>query len=223
MFRRFANRMEAGQQLAKALSGFSAKEDALVLALPRGGVPVAHEITMDLGLPLDVLLVRKIGVPGHEELAMGAIAEDDVCVLNQEVINRLGIQQSAIDAVINKEQGELSRRSMLYRGNRPMPKIKDSTIIVVDDGLATGATMKAAIKALRKIGAAHIVVAVPVGAQSTCEVLEELVDELICLFMSKPFFGIGYWYKEFSQTSDSEVQKLLSDMRYQMTAKNIVL
>lgn len=210
MFKRFKNRMQAGQQLAAALSGYSGNDKTMVLALPRGGVPVAHEVAAKLGLELDLWLVRKLGVPGHEELAMGAIAQGDIRVLNHDVVEQLGITKETIENVAAYELAELERRRKLYRGDAISPEIKSMTIIVVDDGLATGATMKAAVCALRQAKAAKIIVAVPVGSPSTCKELESLADEVVCLRTPVPFYGVGRWYKDFSQTSDEEVKELLA-------------
>lgn len=210
MFKRFNDRQQAGVQLANELSEFSARADTLVLALPRGGVPVAHEVAMMLNLPLDLWLVRKLGVPGHEELAMGAIAQGDIRIINQDVVDQLGIPQQALEQEIIQQQAELKRRNQLYRGDNPAPEIEAMTIIVVDDGLATGATMKAAVCALRKAKAAEIIVAVPVGAISTCNEIEKLADKVVCLSTPEPFYGVGRWYRDFSQTSDKQVQELMS-------------
>ncbi|MCB2081686.1 MAG: phosphoribosyltransferase [Rickettsiales bacterium] len=210
MHQPFKNREEAGKRLAIALSGFDRKENTLVLALPRGGVPVAYVVACTLHLPLDVLLVRKLGVPGHEELAMGAIAGDTVRILNEDIIDQLHIPPIKIEQITAKEQAELLRRNRIYRGNRPFPAIKDCTVIVVDDGLATGATMKAAVETLRKAAAKHIIIAVPVGASSTCRELEDIADEVVCLHTPEPFYGVGQWYTDFSQTSDQEVQEYLA-------------
>lgn len=210
MFEQFKDRQEAGKYLAEALLEFSNNDNSLVLALPRGGVPVAYEVASALSLPLDVLLVRKLGVPGHEELAMGAIAWDHICFINQDIVRQLGIPENAIEHVIAKEQEELLRRNNLYRDDRPPPEIEGNTAIVVDDGLATGATMKAAVSTLRQAKAAHIVVAVPVGAPSTNYELEEIADKVVCLLTPEPFYGVGRWYADFSQVSDEEVQHLLA-------------
>jgi putative phosphoribosyl transferase len=204
----FADRRDAGRKLAARLAarGYA---DPYVLALPRGGVPVAAEIAQALGAPLDVLLVRKLGVPGHEELAMGAIADGGVRVLNDEVIAYAGVGGEALERVTRQEQRELARRAAAYRGERPFPRLADKTVIVVDDGLATGATMRAAVLALRELGAARIVVAVPVGAPSTCAALREIADEVVCVRMPARFGGVGSWYRDFSQTTDEEVQRAL--------------
>ena len=209
-FHGFANRSEAGQMLAEALSGYIGRSDILVLALPRGGVPVAYEVARRLSAPLDLWLVRKLGVPGREELALGALAEKNIRVLNDDIINLLHIDQSVIDDIIGRERAELGRRNRLYRQDRPPPDIKGKTTIIIDDGLATGATMRAAIVSLRQADAAQIIAAVPVGAVSTCRKIEQEADELICLHTPEPFYGVGQWHIDFSQTSDEEVLALLA-------------
>lgn len=206
----FPDRAEAGKKLAEALSRYAGRSDVLVLALPRGGVPVAHQVARALAAPLDVWLVRKLGVPGREELAMGAIAGNSTQVLNREVIGLLNIDQARLDAVISRERAELERRNRLYREGRPAPPTEGKTVILVDDGLATGATMRAAIAAARHAGAARIVVAIPVGAASACRTTEKEADEFVCLCMPEPFYGVGQWYENFSQTPDEEVMALLS-------------
>lgn len=205
----FQDRAHAGQELAKALSAYNGKEDTLLLALPRGGVPVAFEIAKKLNLPLDVLLVRKLGVPWQKELAMGAIAEGDICYINQDIVTQLDIPQELIDNVVTRETEELNRRHQLYRGDRAIPQLEGKTVILVDDGLATGATMHAAVNALQLAKLKRLIVAVPVGASDTCQSLEAIADEVICLSSPFPFYAIGYWYKDFSQTSDKDVAKLL--------------
>jgi putative phosphoribosyl transferase len=205
----FADRTEAGKMLAEALSIYSQETDVLVLALPRGGVPVAYEVAKTLAAPMDLWLVRKLGVPGQEELAMGALAGKDTRIFNQEIITLLNIDQSAIDNVISREQAELERRNSAYRQGRPPPDVKGKTIIIVDDGLATGATMRAAIASLRQAGAAKVVAAVPVGAVSTCAKVGKEADKLVCLYTPEHFYGVGQWYRDFSQTTDEEVMALL--------------
>jgi len=205
----FANREEAGRRLAEALSDYSDKADTLVLALPRGGVPVAYQISSRLHLPLDLLLVRKLGVPGHEELAMGAIAWGQIRYFNDDIIRSLNISREEIDRIIDREQRILVERNALYRNDGPPPDVEGKTVIIVDDGLATGATMKAAVAAMRQAGAGNVIVAVPVGALSTCIELEALADAVVCLSSPEPFYGVGRWYADFSQTSDFEVQDLL--------------
>jgi erythromycin esterase-like protein/predicted phosphoribosyltransferase len=208
--RPFRDRSEAGRLLAAQLTAYSNRSDVIVLALPRGGVPVAYEVARALGAPQDVFVVRKLGVPGHEELAMGAVATGDVRVLNDQVVRALHIPDYVIDAVTAQEQQELRRRERLYRGGRPPPDVRGRTVILVDDGLATGATMHAAIKALRQQQPARIVVAVPTAAPETCETLRAEVDEVICAIMPEPFHAVGLWYEDFSQTTDEEVRDLLA-------------
>src|SRR5687768_12161913 len=205
----FADRTEAGRMLGGALSDYAGRTDVLVLALPRGGVPVAYEIARALAAPLDIWLVRKLGVPGHEELAMGAMAGTDTLVLNQEIIKLLDIDEASIDAAVDRERTELERRNKLYRRGMPAPDIQGKTIILVDDGLATGATVRAAIVSLREAGAAKIFVAVPVGSALACEKIRQEADDLVCLYTPEPFFGVGQWYDNFMETPDEEVLTLL--------------
>lgn len=206
---KFRNRTEAGRQLAERLSGYQGREDAIVLGLPRGGVPVAYEVAQRLGLPLDVFVVRKLGVPGYEELAMGAIASGNVSVLNQDVMRALPDSEAILEMVRAREKMELERREILYRQDRPALNLRGHVAILVDDGLATGATMRAAAAALRKQGVAKIVVAVPVGAPETCREIEAEVDETICAVRPAFFHGVGQFYEDFSQTTDEEVRELL--------------
>lgn len=206
---RFANRTEAGRRLAQRLHHYSDHPGLLVLALPRGGVPVAAEVARALQAPLDLFLVRKLGVPGQEELAMGAIASGDVRVLNDDIVSHLNVPDSAIEAVAAKEMQELRRRERAYRGERCPVSATGRTVILVDDGLATGSTMKAAIRALRQQSPARIVVAVPVGAPETCRELLALADDVVCLWKPHPFHAVGEWYQDFSQTTDDEVIALL--------------
>ena len=206
----FNDRSDAGRQLAKELSSYTGRSDVVVLALPRGGVPVAAEVARAIGAPFDVFLVRKLGVPSHPELAMGAIAEGGVEVLSDDLIRDLGIPQSAVQHVAVRERMELDRRDVLYRQGRPRPTIKGQTVIVVDDGLATGSSMQAAVLALRQLQPARIVVAVPVGARDTCERLQQIADEVVCAATPEPFQAVGLWYKQFAQTTDDEVRQLLS-------------
>jgi putative phosphoribosyl transferase len=208
---RFRDRQEAGQQLAAKLGAYANRSDVLVLGLPRGGVPVAYEIAQALKAPLDICLVRKLGVPGQEELAMGAIASNGVLVLNQEVLDSLGIKRSTLLDVVAIEQQELERREQVYRGNRAAPQIGDRTLIVVDDGIATSSTLRAAIAVLRQQAPRSIVVAVPVAPPNSCEALKTLVDDVICLSMPNRLNSIGQWYQDFSQTTDEEVCRLLCD------------
>jgi len=210
----YRNRSEAGKHLAKQLAKYANREDVLVLALPRGGVPVAFEVAKALRAPLDIFLVRKLGVPGHEELAMGAIATGGVRVLNPDVVDYLGIPASVIDAVAANELQELERRERAYRGTRTEPDVRGKTVILVDDGLATGSTMRAAAAALRQRAPARIVVAVPVSAPQTCDEYRMGVDEIICANTPEPFYGVGLWYEDFSQTTDEEVRELLEKARH---------
>jgi predicted phosphoribosyltransferase len=209
MPRRFRNRREAGRLLAAKLAAYANRPDVLVLALPRGGVPVAYEVARALGAPLDVFLVRKLGVPGQEELAMGAVASGGVRVINGPVVRALRIPPELIDAVAAREQEEIARQERLYRGDRPPPDIRGRTVILVDDGLATGATMLAAVKALRQQQPSRIIVAVPIASRETCEQLQSEVDDIVCAMTAEPFYAVGLWYQDFSQTSDDEVRDLL--------------
>ena len=209
---RFRDREEAGQLLGRELARhFTKRDDLLVLALPRGGVPVGYGVARSLDAPLDVFIVRKLGVPGHEELAMGAIASGGVRVLNRDVLDSMPLSQTMIDAVAAREQQELERRESEYRGARPQIDVKDKTVVVVDDGLATGSTMRAAVAALRRMEPRRIVVAVPVAAESTCREFraEGIADEVVCLRTPEPFQAVGLWYSDFTQTSDDEVHELL--------------
>jgi predicted phosphoribosyltransferase len=206
----FRDRREAGRLLAAKLTAYANRPDVIVLALPRGGVPVADEVARALGAPLDVFVVRKLGVPGSEELAMGAVATGGVRVLNDQLVNRLGIPDHLIDAVAVREGQELARRERLYRGGRPPLDVRDRTVILVDDGLATGATMHAAIAALRQLHPARIVVAVPTASPETCEEMRAEVDDVICAITPEPFQAVGRWYQDFAQTTDEEVQDLLT-------------
>ncbi len=210
MVKIYRDRYEAGRELATKLTAYAHRQDVLVLALPRGGVPVGYEVAKALQAPLDVFAVRKLGVPGHEELAMGALATGGIGVINEEVVRMLHIPKEVIDAVAAKEQRELERRERLYRDDRPLPAMNGYTVILVDDGLATGSTMLAAVEALRQQHPARLVVAVPVAAPSTCEEFGAEVDEVICAQTPAPFYGVGYWYEDFSQLSDEEVHDLLS-------------
>ncbi|MEA5535556.1 phosphoribosyltransferase [Crocosphaera sp. XPORK-15E] len=207
---RFYNRTEAGQQLAAHLTEFKNRKDVLVLALPRGGVPVAFEIAKKLNLPLDVCLVRKLGVPDRRELAMGAIASGGVRIINYDVVNWLHLSPSIIEEVAQQEEQELQRRDRAYRGNKPFPKICDQTIILVDDGIATGSTIKAAIAILKQQNPQKIIVAVPVAPPSVCRQLELEVAQVVCLEMPESLNSISLWYNDFSQTSDQEVCNLLA-------------
>ena len=205
----FPNRAEAGRLLAEKLEKYVGRYDVIVLGLPRGGVPVAFEVAQRLGAPLDVFIVRKLGMPGFEELAAGAIASGGVRVLNEDVVRALPNAEEAIESVTARETAELERREQKYRDGRPAPELRDRIVILVDDGLATGATMRAAVKALRQSAAAKIVVAVPVGPPDTCHELEEQADETICLSMPEFFQAVGQYYEDFSQISDEDVRELL--------------
>src|SRR5438270_8105246 len=207
---RFRNRNEAGRLLAKKLTAYANRPDVLVLALPRGGVPVAYEVARALGAPLDVFVVRKLGVPGYEELAMGAVATAGVRVLNDQIVQQLGLPEYVIDAVATREQQELARRERVYRSGRPPADVRGRTVILVDDGLATGATMRAAVMALRQLQPARIVIAVPTASPETCEELKAEVDDIVCAITPEPFLGVGRWYEDFSQTTDREVRDLLA-------------
>jgi predicted phosphoribosyltransferase len=209
MVGRFRDRIEAGQVLASQLRDYAHRPDVLVLALPRGGVPVAFEVARELDAPMDVFLVRKLGMMGHEEFAIGAIASGGVRVINEEAVRSFGISNAEIEAVTAEEQLELERRERRYRGNRPPPEIAGRTIILVDDGLATGSTMRAAVAALRQERPARIVVAVPTAAPETCADLGAEVDDIVCAITPEPFYAVGLWYEDFGQTSDEEVHDLL--------------
>lgn len=205
----FDDRVQAGQLLAQALGDYAERRDVLILALPRGGVPVGFEIAEGIGAPLDVLMVRKLGTPGREELAMGAIASGGIRIVNPDVVAGLGIPDEVIEDVAAEEQQELERRSHAYRGERPFPDIEQHCVILVDDGLATGASMRAAVAALRAKTPDRIVVAVPVAPPSAVEQLRQEADEIVCLETPEPFLGVGRWYRDFPQTTDQEVKELL--------------
>jgi predicted phosphoribosyltransferase len=219
MPRYFRDRREAGRLLAEQLRPYAHRQDVIVLALPRGGVPVAYEVATALGAPLDVFLVRKLGVPGYEELAMGAVATGGVRVVNDEVVRGLRIPDYVIDAVSVWEQQELARRERAYRGERPEPNVRDRTVILVDDGLATGATMLAAIKTLRQQQPAQIVVAVPTASPRTCEEMRAVANDVICAITPEPFYSVGLWYEDFSQTTDEEVRELLARSTSEVPAR----
>jgi putative phosphoribosyl transferase len=207
----FRDRMDAGRKLAEKLTDYAGRDEVIVLGLPRGGVPVAYEVASRLQVPLDVFIVRKLGVPGHPELAMGAIASGGVRVVNEDVVRYLQPQANMIlEAVTAKELAEIKRREVAYRDGRQAPKLKGRTVILVDDGLATGATMRAAVGALRQQGVAKIVVAVPVGSPEACREFETEVDETICAIAPPWFRAVGQYYGDFSQTSDDEVRELLA-------------
>jgi putative phosphoribosyl transferase len=209
--KRFKDRMHAGQLLAKRLEAYARRPDAIVLALPRGGVPVGYAVAKALELPLDVMLVRKLGVPGHEELAMGAVASGGQLVLAPDVVQMLGIPDEIIEAAARRELAEIERREKLYRSGRPPLQLQDRVVILVDDGLATGSTMLAAVQAVRTQNPARVVVAVPVGAPDTCRKLSSEADEVICLRTPEPFYAVGLWYENFTQTTDEEVIRLLNE------------
>lgn len=209
----FRDRIDAGRRLAERLAHYADRPDVVVLALPRGGVPVAAEVARALNAPLDVFLVRKLGFPGQEELAMGAIASGGSRVLNTSLLRRLHVPSETVDAVASREMRELDRRERAYRGDRPPSSVRGKAVILVDDGLATGATMHAAAAALRAQLPARVVVAVPVGAPSSCEEFGDVVDEVVCAETPEPFMAVGQWYDDFSQTSDDEVRLLLEQSR----------
>jgi putative phosphoribosyl transferase len=205
----YRDRRHAGAELAVRLQHLKGRTDVVVLALPRGGVPVGYEVARAVGAPLDVFLVRKLGLPGHRELAMGAIASGGVRVLNDEVVGAYRIPQSVIDAVAKEEQLELERREREYRDGRPSVPLKERTVVLVDDGLATGSTMKAAVQAVRARGPAKIIVAVPVGSPDTCHEFADIADQIVCARAPEYFTAVGQWYRDFSQTTDEEVRELL--------------
>ena len=206
--RLFENRQDAGQKLAARLMPYQ-REDCIVLALPRGGVPVGYEVSDSLGKPLDVLVVRKVGMPGHEELAIGAVGPEGVVVWNHELLAHFRLRAEDLQPVVEREKTELARRLAAFRGDRPYPDLRDKTVIIVDDGLATGASARAAILAVKAMGPARVVLAVPVGSQSTVSELRRLVDELVCLSSPEFFEAVSMWYHDFSQTTDAEVIELL--------------
>jgi len=206
----FRDRTEAGQVLARGLQQYKNQPDVLILGLPRGGVPVAYEVARELNAPLDVFVVRKLGVPGHEELGMGAIATGGVRILHEGIVREVGISPETIEAVSAREQAELERRERLYRGDRPAPTIKGRTVVIIDDGLATGSTMKAAIQAVRQQDPRRLIVAVPTAPSETCEQLKESADEVVCALTPEPFVAVGSSYADFSQTTDEEVRELIA-------------
>lgn len=221
MLNRYPDRRSAGQLLAGWVQEYSQRPGVLVLALPRGGVPVACEIARSLNAPLDVFIVRKLGVPGYEELALGAIASGGVRVLNRQVIDQLHLTEEIIEAVARRELEELRRRETLYREHRARPELRGRTVILVDDGLATGSTMRAAVAAVRQQGAARVIVAVPVAARETCAEFEREVDELICPLRPANFNAVGQWYERFDQTSDEEVRALLASTSPQQQGRPV--
>ena len=207
---RFADRVDAGRLLATRLASYAGHDDVVVLGLPRGGVPVAAEVARALAAPLDVLLVRKLGAPGQPELAIGAIAEDGVTLVNADVLRSLGLDHDAIDRAMLDERPELERRLGVYRGDRPAVALADRTVIIVDDGLATGASMEAACRAVAARGAARLVVAVPVAAAEACARLRGVAHEVVAVTTPSPFWAVGAWYEDFEQTTDEEVVALLA-------------
>jgi putative phosphoribosyl transferase len=209
MDERYRNRNEAGRVLADLLKRYAGRDDVVVLALPRGGLPVGAEIAQALAVPLDVFVVRKLGVPGHEELAMGAIASGDVRVLNEEVVREMGISEKDIEAVASREREELKRREGEYRGDRKPTELDGRTVILVDDGLATGSTMRAAVQAVKNSNPDRVVVAVPAAAPSVCRRFEAEVDEVVCAMTPEPFYAVGAWYQDFAQLTDRDVRRIL--------------
>lgn len=207
----YADRSEAGRVLARALAAYAGRKDVVVLALPRGGMPVGYEVARALGAPLDILIVRKLGLPGQMEVAMGALASGGVRVLNEDVLNAAYVSTNELEEATRRERKELERRERAYRGDRPLMNVRGKTVIVVDDGLATGSTMRAAVEALRQRGAARVVAAVPVGAPETCQLLGQIADEMICAATPEEFRAVGLWYQNFDQTTDEEVHSLLAD------------
>lgn len=206
---RFANRADAGRRLAEDLKAYAGRSDTIILALPRGGVPVGYEVAKALGAPLDVFVVRKLGLPWQEELAMGAIASGGIRLLNRSVIDAAGVSPEEIDQIAAEEQAELERRERRYRGERPFPDLAGKTVVLIDDGLATGATMKAAVAAVRQKRPNRVVVAVPVAALETCRDFQTVADEIVCAEAPEPFYAVGMWYDDFDQTTDEEVHELL--------------
>jgi len=213
--RRFHDRYEAGRRLAGELHAYAGRDDVIVVALPRGGVPVGYEVALALGLPLEVMQVRKLGVPGHEELAMGAIASGGVRIVSENVVEALGIPERVIATVAAAEVQELERRERVYREGRLFPEMRGRTVILVDDGLATGSTMRAAVAALRSLGAARLVAAVPVAPKESRDAMREVVDEVVCASVPERFQAVGEWYDDFSQISDQEVSELLRRGRHE--------
>lgn len=213
---KFRDRLDAGRQLASRLAEYADRTDVLVLGLPRGGVPVAFEVARALSAPLDVFVVRKLGLPHHEELAMGAIAMGGARVLDRALIAQVGVSDAEIEQVTRREEIELERRQKQYRGDRPLPDIAGRTVILVDDGLATGSSMRVAVAALREEHPRKIVVAVPIAPEETCEMLRGAADEVVCALTPEPFYAVGLWYRDFSQTSDEEVHDLIERSREEL-------
>jgi predicted phosphoribosyltransferase len=215
----FADRRQAGVALAQQLSNYKGRNDVVVLALPRGGVPVAYEVARALDAPLDIFVVRKLGMPGHREFAIGALASGGVRIMNDEMVHAYGIPTSAIDRVVREETEELERREQLYRADLLPLDLRSRVVLLVDDGLATGATMTAAVKAIRAHQPARVVVAVPVGAPDTCQEMQEVADQVVCARTPQPFSAVGLWYRDFSETSDDEVRALLRQERELVAAR----
>jgi Predicted phosphoribosyltransferases len=213
MIERFRDRRDAGKRLAEELHRYANRPDVMVLALPRGGVPVGFEVATALDSPLDVFVVRKLGLPWHEELAMGALARGGVRILDEDLIRAAGVSEEDVQRVTATEQRELERRERQYRGARPFPNLTGKTVILVDDGLATGYTMRAAVAALRQEGPARVIVAVPVAARETCAAFRDIADDIVCAVTPEPFHAVGLWYEDFSQTTDDEVRDLLDRSR----------
>jgi putative phosphoribosyl transferase len=211
MIERFSDRAEAGRLLAERLSEYAGRDDVVILALPRGGVPVGREIARALAAPLDIFLVRKLGLPGQEELAMGAIASGGARVINEQLVAQLGLSTDVIDRVAERELVELERRERLYRGERPPPDVRGRVVILVDDGLATGSTMRAAVAALRAQAPSRIIAAVPAGPPESCATLAREVDEAVCLIEPQPFYAVGLWYRDFAEITDDDVRRLLTE------------
>jgi putative phosphoribosyl transferase len=218
---RFEDRFDAGKFLAQQLKHHAGDPNLVVLALPRGGVPVAYEVARALDTPLDVFVVRKLGAPGYEELAMGAIATGGVCVFNDEVVHHLGVSESWIQAAIEEQGEELRRREALYRGDRPPLDIQNKNVILIDDGLATGASMRAAVRALRQRKPASITVAVPIGAADTCDQFRSQAEEVVCARTPEPFHAVGAWYRDFTQTTDDQVRELLDRAAHERRVKRV--
>jgi predicted phosphoribosyltransferase len=212
----FTDRRDAGKVLAQKLLDYANRPEVTVFGLPRGGVPVAYEVAHALNAPLDIFIVRKLGLPGHEELAIGAIASGGIRVLNEDIIHALSISQKLIDIVAQRELQELQRRERSYRGDRPAPQVRDRTIILIDDGLATGASMRAAVTGVRAQHPARIVIAVPAAARELCDAFQFEVDEMICAITPEPFYGVGRWYEDFSQVTDDEVRAYLEEANRQL-------
>jgi putative phosphoribosyl transferase len=212
----FHDRRDAGKVLVQKLPAYAGRSDVIVLGLPRGGVPVAYEVALALNAPLDILIVRKLGLPGNEELAIGAIASGGVRVLNEDIIHALNIPEEMVNRIAQQEFQELQRREQSYRGDRSAPSLRDRTALLVDDGLATGASMRAAVTGVRTQHPARIVIAVPTAAPETCNALEFAVDEIVCAMTPEPFFGVSRWYADFRQTTDEEVRTFLEEATRQM-------